>query len=136
MNRFLMLTGLTGLGLSLAVLDATLKGTLLLLVAASAVFLMRKQSAAVRHLVWTGTLGLLLALPLLSALLPGWGILPSWLGVRTAEPAMPSPVAAEAESSRDEAVLNPFRAESEVEIERRVADLTPLVVIRDVGAET
>lgn len=131
MNRFLTLTGLAGLGLSLAVLDATLKGTLLLLAAALTVCLLKKQSAAVRHLIWTGTLGLLLALPLLSALLPGWGVLPSWMGVRAAEPATSSPVAAGSESTRDAAVLNPIRDEAAMEIERPAADLTSLVVIRD-----
>ncbi len=58
-------------------LDASLKGLMILLLAALAVLLLRRASAAARHLVWSLTFAALLALPLLSAALPRWEI-PVW----------------------------------------------------------
>ena len=52
--------------------DAASEGTGILLVTALTARLLRRASAAGRHLVWLlGVLGLLL-LPILSAALPGW----------------------------------------------------------------
>jgi len=57
-------------------LDAAIKGFLLLLLTSAATLAMRRTSAAARHLVWfLGVLSLLI-LPILSAGLPGWHILP------------------------------------------------------------
>jgi len=59
-------------------LDAAIKGVAILALTALATLAMRRSSAAARHLVWfLGTLSLLI-LPLLSAALPGWYILPRW----------------------------------------------------------
>src|SRR5688572_33155524 len=64
-----------------AMLDSAVKGTALLALIALLVLFMRKTSAATRHLAWLlGILGLLL-LPLLSATLPGWRVLPAWTSV-------------------------------------------------------
>ena len=60
-------------------LDATIKGTVLLLVAGAVCVVLRRDSAATRHLVWATAVLLLLAMPLLSILLPQWRVLPSWL---------------------------------------------------------
>ena len=57
-------------------IDSALKGAGLLLVAAISVMILRKASAATRHLVWLFALGAVLVLPLLSVLLPGWAVLP------------------------------------------------------------
>jgi beta-lactamase regulating signal transducer with metallopeptidase domain len=57
-------------------IDSALKGAGLLLVAAISLLTLRKVSAAIRHLVWLCALGALLMLPVLSALLPGWAVLP------------------------------------------------------------
>lgn len=126
MNRLLTLTALTGLvsGLALAMLDATLKGTLLLLVAAMAVALLRRQSAAFRHLVWTGTLGLMLAIPLLSTLLPGWSVLPGWLGVRAGE----RPGSTESEASRVEPAPMVAREANELSVETSGVEPQPMVI--------
>ncbi len=64
---------------SVLLADAAWKGTLLLLLAATATCLLRRNRAAVRHMVWTATFGLLLIVPVGSLLLPGWQILPDWM---------------------------------------------------------
>jgi len=60
-------------------LDAAIKGAIVLGVAGMIVLFMRRASAAARHLVWTLGLGSLLLLPVLSAALPAWQVLPPWL---------------------------------------------------------
>ena len=62
------------------IVDAALKGAAILALTGLAVVAMRRASAAARHLVWfLGTLSLLV-LPVMSAALPGWHILPRWAG--------------------------------------------------------
>ena len=68
-------------------LDSSLKGLALLLVAGLMVFVLRQSSASLRHLLWTSALASLLLLPLLSLILPEWNILPT---PRSAEPALVS----------------------------------------------
>lgn len=71
--------GIVSLGLLFfPLLDMTLRGTVLLLLAGAACLALRGASAAARHLVWATAVVLLLAMPLLSLLLPGWHILPNW----------------------------------------------------------
>jgi beta-lactamase regulating signal transducer with metallopeptidase domain/biopolymer transport protein ExbD len=79
MNRTPLVIALTA---SLpAMLDSAVKGTALLALIALLVSFLRKTSAATRHLAWLlGIVGLLL-LPLLSAALPGWRVLPAWASV-------------------------------------------------------
>jgi beta-lactamase regulating signal transducer with metallopeptidase domain len=57
-------------------LDASLKGLALCLAAAGAAFLLRRASAAARHLVWRLAFVGLLALPVLAAVVPEWRVLP------------------------------------------------------------
>jgi carboxyl-terminal processing protease len=59
-------------GLGPAVLDAAVKGCVLLAGASAAAFAMRRQPAAARHAVWASALAGLLALPALAAGLPRW----------------------------------------------------------------
>lgn len=54
--------------------DVVLKATLLLLGAALASFLLRRRSAAVRHMIWTLALASVLILPVLSVALPRWQV--------------------------------------------------------------
>ena len=82
-----------GLGL---LLQATLKGTLILLSALVLNLLLRRSSAALRHLVWTLGLGAMLLLPIFSLTLPAWKV-----------PAI-SPVLADSANARPE----PGREES------------------------
>jgi TonB family protein len=57
------------LGFSILV-DAALKGSIVLAVAAAAAWVLRRRSAAVRHIVWTAAAAALIALPILTATLP------------------------------------------------------------------
>ncbi len=57
-------------------LSIIVKSTAILLAAGVIERMLRRQSAATRHLVWTAALAGLLALPLLPAVFPSWG--PKW----------------------------------------------------------
>jgi hypothetical protein len=73
MNRMLVSVGAL-LGAALPVwIDGTLEGAALVALVGVPALALRKASAAARHLVWLFALAALLALPVLSALLPGWG---------------------------------------------------------------
>lgn len=61
-------------------LDVAIKGTLLLALAFAVVHCMKRSSAAARHLTLSLALVSLLALPLLSLLLPTLNVLPRWMG--------------------------------------------------------
>ena len=52
--------------------DAIVKATVLLLVAGAGAWLLRRSSAALRHLVWALACGGVLVLPIASAVLPNW----------------------------------------------------------------
>ncbi len=52
--------------------DAIVKTTVLLLVAGAGAWLLRRSSAALRHLVWALACGGVLVLPIASAVLPNW----------------------------------------------------------------
>jgi beta-lactamase regulating signal transducer with metallopeptidase domain len=69
--------------------DAFVKATVVLLLAAGASVLLRRSTAALRHLVWALACGGVLALPLASALLPNWRV--------AAWPKLDVPVAFDAE---------------------------------------
>jgi len=64
--------------------DTAIKGVAILSLVALVTLAMRSASAAARHLAWfLGTLGLLI-LPIFSAALPAWHILPQWTSNNTA----------------------------------------------------
>ena len=64
---------------SLLLVDSAVKGTVLLAVAAAAALMLRRDSAATRHLVWLMAIAAMLVVPLLSAMLPQWRVLPAWM---------------------------------------------------------
>lgn len=63
----------------LALFDMTVKGIVLLLLAAIVCQLLRRASAATRHLLWVVTLGAVLLVPVLSLLLPPAYVTPHWM---------------------------------------------------------
>jgi beta-lactamase regulating signal transducer with metallopeptidase domain/biopolymer transport protein ExbD len=109
---------------ALSLLDAALKGAALLLTIALASLLLRKVSAAGRHLAWSlGAIGLIL-LPVLSALLPAWQVpVPAaWLPQR---PATPQAFTAYFPSS-PQATTPTFKSSAPVAEEEAPAALAPL----------
>ena len=70
---------------NLFLIDSALKVTVLLIVASVVVLMLRRDSAATRHLVWLVAMAATLVVPVMSALLPAWRVLPDWAGLsRTA----------------------------------------------------
>ena len=98
-----------------ALVDATLKGTLLLAVAGVATtWGMRRAAAATRHLVWSAAVVAVLALPLLGRVVPGWTaeVVPPALtraaaALREPAPPMPTPVAPPAPAPLAERLTTP-----------------------------
>jgi hypothetical protein len=68
-------------------LDVSMKGAIVLGLAWVSSIALRRSSAAARHLVWSLALAGLLALPILTSVLPGWQapIVPRLLQVSSAE---------------------------------------------------
>jgi len=61
-----------------AFVDAAIKGAAVLILVAGLVLILRRQSAALRHLLWTLGMAGLLIMPVLSLSLPGLHVLPQW----------------------------------------------------------
>jgi beta-lactamase regulating signal transducer with metallopeptidase domain len=103
-----MMRGLLDSALFAAVMDAAVRGTFILLAALAATALMRRTSAAARHLVWLAALSALLLLPIARGFVPEWRVLPVAPAVFVA-PAAPSaePVSAPAASARAPAPAEP-----------------------------
>jgi hypothetical protein len=78
MNRYLLLFA-TGISATVPwLIDSTLKSIMVLIATGLAAIALRRASAAKRHLLWMIAMTALLALPILSILLPTWRILPPW----------------------------------------------------------
>lgn len=116
MNRTMLTVAGVFSASSLLLVDSAIKGTALLVLAAIAAMILRRDSAATRHLVWLLAIVAMLAVPVLSAMLPQWRVLPGWAGISPRPVFMemsPPSIARPA----DGAVDLPQNAES-VEIER------------------
>ena len=78
-------------------IDTALKGSLLILAAAIAAYLLRNRSASARHAAWTAAVVGHLALPILTLLAPQWRLpilpAPPWLETAVATPAGLAPSA-------------------------------------------
>ena len=67
-------------GAAWALLEMALKGTAILMVGAACALAARGASAAVRHVIWTVTLGAAAITPLAGVLLPRWRVpVPAWV---------------------------------------------------------
>jgi beta-lactamase regulating signal transducer with metallopeptidase domain len=105
MNRIILMLAGAFSASSLLLVDVAVKSTALLLLAILAARLLRRDSAATRHLVWLLAMVAVLAAPALSALLPGWRVLPEWANL--------SPQAAAADASAH-AVAQPSNGRAEL----------------------
>ena len=74
--------------LLVAVADAAIRGTLVLLAALGATAMMRRSSASARHLVWLAALAALLLLPIARGFVPEWRVLP----LPATPAAVPAPI--------------------------------------------
>jgi beta-lactamase regulating signal transducer with metallopeptidase domain len=104
---------MTSDGASFLLFDSAVKGTALLLVAGAAAVVLKRDSAATRHLVWLVAIVGLLLTPLLSALLPGWRVLPAWADISATTVAADASASPEI-SPADRAVELPRDFQSEV----------------------
>ncbi|HEU4557683.1 MAG TPA: M56 family metallopeptidase [Longimicrobium sp.] len=105
-----------------ALADAAVKGTVILLAALVATRLMRRRSAASRHLVWMVALASMLALPLATRILPAWRVVPVPAPLRPAAtfvapdaPVATLPVANAPESVGDLVVTPVVRTDKGIE---------------------
>ena len=108
-------------------LDSTLKGTLLLVLALILTLLMRRDSAATRYFVWRLAIIAILAAPVLSALLPQWRVLPSW--ARLSAPAE-SPTAQQSSISAPGSSSPPVDSQTALPLE--AVPHTPVAVSQSV----
>jgi beta-lactamase regulating signal transducer with metallopeptidase domain len=81
MNRTILVVAGAFSASSLLLVESAAKGTALLVLAAGAALFLRRDSAATRHLVWLLAIVAMLVVPVLSALLPQWRVLPEWAAI-------------------------------------------------------
>jgi len=78
MNRMSLPIAVAFSGSTLLLIDSTIKAALLLAVAGLVALILRRDSAATRHLVWLVAIVAMLAVPVFSSMLPQWRVLPAW----------------------------------------------------------
>jgi hypothetical protein len=76
---------------SLLLMDSAVKGSVILLGAACVAVMLKRDSAAMRHLVWLVAIVAMLVIPVLSVLLPRWQVLPAWAAISQSSPAIEVP---------------------------------------------
>ena len=92
MNRTILTVAGVSSASSLLLVDSAVKGTALLVLAAVAAMILRRDSAATRHLVWLLAIVAMLVVPVLSAMLPQWRVLPEWAGISPETAVVATPV--------------------------------------------
>ena len=143
MNCTLLAVAALSSASSSVLFDSIVKGTALLVLAAVAATILSRDSAATRHRIWLLALVATLVVPVLSALLPQWRVLPRWAGilpetavVETSLPSIPGPAdsamempqnADAAEVGRPTAIARPPAVE--------VPDSRPSLAAAEVTAE-
>ena len=101
---------------SLLLLDSAVKGTAIAAVGGCRGAMLRRDSAATRHLVWLLAMVAMLVVPVLSAMLPQWRVLPAWAGV-SPKPAVVEMGPITIDPPADRAVTLPAILRSRVEID-------------------
>lgn len=76
MSRWTSVLLASGGLIAFPLVDSAIKGTLILVLAATVWVWLRRDSAATRHFVGTIAICLLVMMPVLSLMLPQWRILP------------------------------------------------------------
>lgn len=84
------LSGSFGASARVLLVDCTIRCTAVLALACIAALLLRRDSAATRHLVWLVAMVAMLVMPILSVILPQWRVLPQWTAVAQIPPSLPS----------------------------------------------
>src|SRR5436189_56523 len=140
MNRtILMVSGMTSAS-SLLLVDSAVKGSALLALAAIAAIVLRRDSAATRHLVWLLTMVALLAVPVLSAMLPQWRVLPEWASLPPARAIVvtgPPPIARPAVGAVEQAQgADPDEGEASSAVTHQPAAALPTSLPASVTPET
>lgn len=92
-----------------ALADLTIKAALILAIAGIATSLTRKRPASVRHAIWLAAVVGILAMPLLTASLPSWRVLPAQASFQSVAPDLAPELA---EWSLDSEAASPVLAES------------------------
>ncbi len=80
MNRIIGVLAGVASASSLMLADSAIKAAVLLCAAVVATVLLGRDSASTRHFVWLLAMVSILLVPLLSAILPQWRVLPAWEG--------------------------------------------------------
>ena len=114
---------------SLLLVDSAVKGTVLLALAAVVALILRRDSAATRHLVWLLAIVAMLVVPVLSAMLPQWRVLPAWMS--SSRPVVADISPPSISKSPGGVIESPERA-APVEVERPSATVfQPATVLPD-----
>jgi len=87
--------------------DSAIKGAAILLLAALVTLMLRRDSAATRHLAWLVAIVGMLVVPVFSAILPQWRALPAWAVISTEPVALESPAPAVETTEQPQAALPP-----------------------------
>ena len=77
MHRILLSVAVVSGTSSLLLFDSAIKGGMILALTAFVAMLLRRDSAATRHLVWLVGIVAMLVIPVGSAALPQWRVLPA-----------------------------------------------------------
>ena len=143
MNCTLLAVASLSIASSSVLFDSIVKGTALLVLAAVAAAILSRDSAATRHRIWLLAMAAALVVPLLSALLPEWRVLPRWAGVppeaavaETSLPSIPGPADGAIEMPRNAnaaAVGRPTAIARQPAVE--VPDSEPSLAPAEVAAE-
>lgn len=101
---------------SLMLVDSAIKGAAILLLATLVTLMLRRDSAATRHLTWLVAIAGMLVVPVFSAILPQWRALPAWAVISTEPVAVELPAPAVETPEPPQAALPPNASPVENEL--------------------
>ncbi|NLS97136.1 MAG: M56 family metallopeptidase [Planctomycetaceae bacterium] len=106
MADVVLLDGVAVAGLAVLIRSA-IQATGLLVMVGLIAWMMRSASAAVRHLLWLGTMIALAGFPLATAFFPGWHVLPHWEAARAVQERAPSVATVESPATKPISEVSP-----------------------------